>query len=178
MNAKTTNNDFDFSDNPIDEEVIDQKIDLIFSSVEDSKGNQFEPLEEDQYLLSVYEAKLIERNAYQSDELRKFIQIQFVVENNISGKPIKDINGEKQEDGFRRLWETLDTTALGFKNDGTPSKTRACLCALLEQDVNEAFTFSEISDLEGKTCKGFITVAKKKDGTLKNKILKYSNYEA
>lgn len=139
--------------------------------------NEFKPLKEGAYILEVKEVKEEERNKYQSSDITTFIDLCFWVNQSCEGKEIKDMDGEVQEEGFRQLWESLDINSHGFKANGDPAKTRACLCALLGQDIEEGFSFDSIEDLSGKKVKAYVTVGKKLDGTPKNKIISYSVVE-
>ena len=146
---------------------------LDFLSQAESKTSDFMPLAEDIYKLEVITAKIVQRQAYQSTEMRDYIQLELWVEQLDPGKPIKDVKGNTQNPGVRKLWESLDLMSRGFKPDGTPSKTRACLCALLKADPIKSFKLGSLNELIGKECKAMVGLAIKQDGSQKNKVIKY-----
>ena len=133
----------------------------------------FAPLTEGVYKIKVETARMEEKTKYQSEELAWFIDLMFTVEATDSGSPIVDVDKKEHEAGSKKLFESLNLDSKGFKSDGTPGKTRACLCALLGVDPNDNFSLESVESLEGKDCKAFIEVAKKMNGDPKNKQSKY-----
>ena len=148
---------------------------LSFKSKEDSDtgGGDFKALAENIYKMCVQNIELRDGTDFDGNACQ-FIMVTFAVIEAMDGKDIKDIDGDKQEPGVRLFWEWLSTTALGFKTDGTPSKTRACLSALMGQSPEDELEIDNLSELIGAECKAFLTVTKKKDGTDKNKAIKFS----
>jgi len=140
-------------------------------------GNEFQPLKEGAYILEVKSVNEEERNKYQSEDTSIFFDICFWVMKKTDGGVIEDVDGNQQDEGFRQLWESLDMNSSGFKANKEPAKTRACLCAILNQDSDDGFSFDDPQDLVGKQVKVYLTVGKKMNGDPKNKIISYSPAE-
>jgi len=157
------------------QDELENLVTLDFASKEDSKQTDFLPLEENIYKMTVDKAEVRQRPNYNDPSvMENVIMITFSVEGTVSGEPIKDINGNIQEPNSRKFWEFLSTTAKGFRGDGKPSKTRACIFALMGKDLQDEFKGVKTEDLEGKSCKVMLELKDKKDGTLKNSAVKYS----
>lgn len=157
------------------QEDLNSSVSLDFSSKKDAETGGFNPLENDVwYIITCDKAEVRERPSYDDPStLEKVIWLQFTFDKREDGKPIKDSEGEEQKEGARLWWEWLSTTATGFKVTGSPSKTRACIYALLGKDIEEEFTGVKVEDLLGKSCKVMLEPHKRKDGSPANKALKY-----
>ena len=149
---------------------------LDFLSKEDSAKSEFQPLKTGIYQLYVDKAELIERPSYNDPSIaEKVIQLTLIVMSTQDGSTIKDIEGTEQNGGFRKLWDSLSTTAVGFKNGGTePSKTRAAICAFTKNNPDAPFKLNSLDEVRGKECLAFVDVVnRKRDGAKVNKISKY-----
>jgi len=163
------------------QEELNASVSFSLPSKEDSAGqSKFCPLNEDVfYEMTVSKAEVRERPNYNDPSaMEKVVMLAFVIDKTTTGEPILDINGKVQNNGERMFWEFLSTTATGFKADNTPSKTRACLCALMNTDVNAPLKISSIEELIGKKCKVRLGIKEKKDGEKKNYAEKYKSLQS
>jgi hypothetical protein len=160
-----------------EQEELKKETSLEFTAKGESGGSEFMPLEDDVfYRLVVDKVEVRNRPKYDDPSvIEKIIMLTFTVDGRDDGKDIKDIEDNVQEDGVRKFWEFLSTTATGFTSAGEPSKTRACICALLDKDPEDTFALNDVDSLVGKSCKGMFSLVKKQDGTVKNKCIRYKS---
>lgn len=146
-----------------------------FCSKEESSKGEYMPLASTIYDIVLESAQVATQARYgKPDEMEKVIKAVFVVEGRADGKPITDVEGSVSDPGFRKLWDTFSLRSTGFKQGGgEPGKTRAAICALTGNDPEKPFSLTSLDEIIGKSCKAFITLVPKKDGTKKNKIDKY-----
>lgn len=160
------------------EEVAEQNrlkanLNLSLKSKEDCETEGFALLAPDVfYKFTVERVELREQQKYQSTEMETKIMLVFKVAG-VDGAPVKNIDGAV-ETNDRLFWEWLSTTSTGYKSDGTPSKTRQCLTALMGVNVDSELDLPDVDSLIGKKCRGLMDLRTKKDGGQKNVVIKYA----
>lgn len=150
---------------------------LNFLSKEESGKGDYAPLQSNIYDITLESATVATQAQYGKTDgsTEKVIKATFVIEGRADGKPITDVDGKTFDPGFRKMWDTFSLRSTGFKQGGgEPGKTRAAICALTGNDPEKPFKLGSLEEIIGKSCKAFVTLVPKKDGTgKKNKIDKY-----
>ena len=133
----------------------------------------FPALAEGIYTVKVVQSEAVLDYAFNAKEKSWIIKLRFGVEIP-EGENVKDTEGKEYEEWKGLLFQDLNTEYMDFsKKDGSPHKTRAYLCALLDLDLKGAIELKDPNVLMDKTCKVFVEVYEhQKTGELKNRISK------
>jgi len=163
-------------------DIINQELDgfandyMLFPSKQKlDEERQFMLLPQDDYELVITDIQRITQNRYMAkpDKDGKIPQedvINFTLEV-VACKDGSEAKDEKGNDaGGRRVFFTGRPESMGFKSDGTPSKTRCLVAYALGQDVEGDIELEEWEQLLGNTIFAEIVVGTNQKGQKKNKI--------
>ena len=134
----------------------------------DSNKLKFPLLPQDDYLLKIVELKEEMQENYDKTGEEEIVNITFNIVSLKDGSEALDIEGGKTDK--RKIWFTARPENIGFKGDGTPSKTRAFISYATGQDIFEDMILSDWQSLAGKTIAAEIIQYLDKQGNKKNKI--------
>jgi hypothetical protein len=152
------------------QEKLNSSVKITFGTKDDSKNDDFGPMEDGIYVLEVLEANIerkVDIYAKEEGTMVNSIAVVFTVLD-----AVKDVNGKDYPAGSRQFRDWLSLKSIGYRTDGTPSKTRQCLAALYGQQPEDSLDEVDVSDLVGKKCRAMLTP--KGEGSSYNKVLKYS----
>lgn len=137
--------------------------------------SQFTLLPADDYEVIISEVKEDIQNKFNAvpDEngitpQEQVIRCVFDIVSFKDGTPAKDMDGQPAKN--RKLFFTGRPESMGWKSDGTPSKTRCLVAYATGQDINEELELRDWSDLVGKTLFVEVLQGKNMKGKTINKI--------
>jgi len=85
------------------------------------------------------------------------------------------VDEEGKEAQGRKVFFTIRPESMGFKREGTPSKSRSFVAFATGQDVNGALDLADWNDLIGKTLYAEVVQYKNQKGQIRNKIERFVN---
>jgi hypothetical protein len=134
----------------------------------DNEKPKFSLLPQDDYRLRISEVRKETQKKYQSTETEIVYNIIFDVISLKDGSTASDVDGKALVN--RKVFFTARPESIGFRKDGTPSKTRQLLAYATDQDVLEEIEVDSWESLEGKLVNAEIIQYVKDNKEKSNKI--------
>lgn len=138
----------------------------------DSSKKTFTILPHDDYELVISKIEPKTQQKYQKpDETEDVVNMTLEVQALRDGSEPFDIKGESAVD--RKVFFTLRPNSLGYKQDGTPSKSRELLAYSTGQDIDSELGIENWEVLLGKTVYAEVGKKQNSKGEDKNIILRF-----
>lgn len=145
----------------------------------DKDRPKFPPLTHDDYTLMLTKIELSTQPKYMAKPDKEtgvipqeeVLNITFEVVSHKDGKEAYDEDGQPAKD--RKIFFTGRPESMGFKTDGTPSKTRCLLAYMTGQSVEGELEIESWEALLGKTIFAEIVKHTTQKGELRNKIARF-----